>query len=57
MKEVNKGGTAATVKAAVDKAIDEMQARTEPASKFGDAVKSAADKFHARMQDLDGDKP
>jgi len=57
VREYQKGGTAATVKQAVDKAIDEMQARTAaPASKAADAVKAAAGKLHEKMQGLGGDK-
>jgi hypothetical protein len=51
VREVQKGGTAATVKAAVDKAIDELQARTEPASKIGDAVINVADKIHSKVKE------
>jgi hypothetical protein len=58
VREYEKGGSAATVKQAVDRAIDEMQARTSvPASKAAEAVKAAADKLHEKMQGLGGDKP
>lgn len=58
VREYEKGGSAATVKQAVDRAIDEMQARTSvPASKAAEAVKAAADKLQETMQGLGGDKP
>ena len=31
--------------------IDELQARTEPASKIGDAVINVADKIHAKVKE------
>jgi len=60
-REYDKGGTAASVKNAVDRALDEMQARTAPASakaaeaadKAAEAVRRAADNFRGR----DGDPP
>ncbi|MEJ1970441.1 MAG: hypothetical protein WDN03_17710 [Rhizomicrobium sp.] len=56
LREYEKGGTAAGVKQAVDKAIDGMQAKTgEHAGKFGDAVRSAAEKLHEKMQKMEGD--
>ncbi|HXC54584.1 MAG TPA: hypothetical protein VNU97_04770 [Rhizomicrobium sp.] len=56
VREYEKGGTAASVKQAVDKAIDGMQSRTgEHAGKAVDAVKAAADKLHEKMQKLGGD--
>lgn len=58
VREYEKGGSAATVKQAVDKAIDEMQARTSvPANKAAEAMKAAADKLQEKMQGLGGDKP
>ncbi len=58
VREYDKGGTAASVRAAVDRAIDEMQARTgEHLGKAGEAVKSAADKLHEKMQKMAGDPP
>lgn len=57
VREYEKGGTAASVKQAVDKAIDGMQSRTDVhAGKAADAVKAAADKLHERLQGLGGDK-
>jgi hypothetical protein len=58
VREYEKGGSAASVKQAVDRAIDGMQAHTgEHASKAADAVKAAADKLHEKLQGLSGDKP
>ncbi|HEY4940227.1 MAG TPA: hypothetical protein VII56_02270 [Rhizomicrobium sp.] len=58
VREYQKGGSAASVKQALDKAIDEMQSRTgEHAGKAADAVKAAADKLHEKMQKLGGDAP
>lgn len=53
VREYEKGGTAASVKNAVDRAFDEMQSRTAPASgkaaeaaeKAMEAMRQAADKF------------
>jgi hypothetical protein len=57
VREYEKGGTAASVKQVVDKAIDEMQARTgEHANQAADAVKTAAERLHDKMQGLGGDK-
>ena len=57
-REYAKGGTAASVKAAVDKAIDQMQAKTEPhAAKAADAMKDAADKLREKMRGMGGDAP
>jgi uncharacterized protein YoaH (UPF0181 family) len=49
VREYEKGGTAANVKGAVDKAIDEMHAKTGAA---GEAIKTAADKLREKT-----DKP
>jgi hypothetical protein len=58
MREYEKGGTAASVKAALDKAIDQMQAKTEPhAARAADAAKAAADKLHETVQKMGGDAP
>ncbi|HEY0303229.1 MAG TPA: hypothetical protein VGC36_17920 [Rhizomicrobium sp.] len=58
VKEYDKGGTAASVRSAVDRAIDEMQSRTGGhLGKAGEAVKSAADKLHEKMQKMAGDPP
>jgi hypothetical protein len=57
VKEYQKGGTAASVKDAVDKAIDNMQSKTAPhAEKASDALKAAAEKLQEKMQNL-GNKP
>jgi len=57
-REFEKGGTAAGVKQAVDKALDEMQAKTgDAATKAADAAKAAADKLHEKMQKMGGDAP
>jgi hypothetical protein len=57
-REYEKGGTAASVKAALDKAIDQMQAKTEPhAAKAADAMKDAADKLREKMRGMGGDAP
>lgn len=55
-REYAKGGTAATVKNAVDRALDEMQSRTAPASakaaeaadKAAEAVRRAADNLRGK---------
>ncbi|MEJ0040996.1 MAG: hypothetical protein WDM81_01630 [Rhizomicrobium sp.] len=58
VREFEKGGTAASMKQAVDRAIDEMQAKTgDAAAKAADAAKAAADKLHAQMQKMGGDAP
>jgi hypothetical protein len=58
VREYEKGGTAASVKSALDKAIDRMQARTEPhAARAADAVKAAADKLQETVQKMGGDAP
>jgi hypothetical protein len=57
-REFEKGGTAASMKQAVDRAIDEMQAKTgDGAAKAADAVKAAADKLHEKMKKMGGDAP
>ncbi|MBV9046155.1 MAG: hypothetical protein JO348_09935 [Alphaproteobacteria bacterium] len=57
VKEYEKGGTAATIRHAVDRAIDDMQSRSgDTLGKAGDAMKSAADKIHDKMQKM-GDPP
>jgi hypothetical protein len=56
VREYEKGGTAASVKNAVDRAFDEMQTRTAPASKRAaeatdkamDAMRQAAEKFRSK---------
>lgn len=58
-REYEKGGTAATVKNAVDRALDEMQARTAPASakaaeaaeKAAEAMRGTAEKAAEAMRD------
>ncbi len=56
MREYEKGGTAASIKNALDRAIDEMQSRTGPtaaraagaAEKAADTLKDVADKFRGK---------
>ena len=58
VREYEKGGTAASVRAAVDKAIDGMQSKTGPhVDKAANAIKTAADKLHEKMQKMGGDAP
>jgi hypothetical protein len=58
VREYKKGGSAASVKQAVDKALDGMQSKTGPhAEKAADAIKSAAEKIQEKIQNLGGDKP
>ena len=53
VREYEKGGTAATVKNALDRTLDEMHARTGPVSeKTAEALKRATEKFRTRK---DGD--
>jgi hypothetical protein len=53
VREYEKGGTAASVKGAVDKAIDEMQAKTGTAGdRANEIIKTATDKLRDKM-----DKP
>jgi hypothetical protein len=57
-REYEKGGTTASVKQAVDKALDEMQSHTEVgAAKAADAVKTASEKLKETMQKISGDAP
>jgi hypothetical protein len=57
IKEYEKGGTAASVKQAIDKAFDGMHAKTGPhVEKATDAIKSAADKLQEKLQNL-GQRP
>lgn len=57
IKEYEKGGTAASVKQAVDKALDGMQAKTGPhVEKATGAIKTAADKLQEKLQNL-GQRP
>ena len=54
-REYEKGGTAATVKNAVDRALDEMQARTAPVSaKAAEAAEKAADAVRRTADNLRG---
>jgi hypothetical protein len=54
-REFEKGGTAASVKAAVDRAMDEMQARTGPAGeKVEEAVKRATEKVRETVKERGG---
>jgi hypothetical protein len=56
--EYEKGGTAASVKQAVDKAIDGMQSSTgEHASKAADAIKAAAERLSEKLKREAGEKP
>jgi|HubBroStandDraft_5_1064220.scaffolds.fasta_scaffold13855_3 hypothetical protein len=65
VREYEKGGTAASIKNAVDRAFDEMQLRTAPASqraaeateKAMDAMRQAADKFRGKPDDPAGGEP
>src|SRR5665213_373623 len=58
VREYEKGGTAASVKQAVDKAIDGMQSSTgEHASKAAEAVKAAAERLLDRLKGEAGEKP
>jgi hypothetical protein len=51
VREYEKGGTAASIKAAVDRAIDGLQATTDArASKAADAVKTAAGRVYEKMR-------
>ncbi len=57
-REFEKGGTATSMKLAVDRAIDEMQAKTgDAAAKAADAAKTAADKLHEKMRSMGADAP
>jgi len=50
-REYEKGGTAASVKNALDRAIDEMQAKTGPGTaKATEAVKRAAEKLRGKKE-------
>ncbi len=68
VREYEKGGTAASIKNAVDRAFDEMQSRTAPASgkaaeaaeKAVEAMRQAAEKFRAKTDEEtkpDGEPP
>jgi len=58
LREFEKGGTAASMKQAVDKAIDELQAKTDvAAAKASDAAKAAADKLHETVRKMGSDAP
>jgi len=51
VREYEKGGTTASVKAALDRAIDEMQSRGSPAgAKVGEAVQRAAARIKEKMR-------
>jgi len=64
-REYEKGGTAATVKNAVDRALDEMQSRTAPASKkaaeaadkAAEAVRGAAERFRSKPDSTPDEPP
>jgi hypothetical protein len=59
VREYEKGGTAASVKNAVDRVFDEMQSKTAPASQKAaeatesamEALRQAADKFRGRPEE------
>jgi len=65
VREYEKGGTAASVKDAVDRAFDEMQTRTAPASqkaaeateKAMDAMREAAERFRSKQKSDEAAKP
>ncbi len=58
VREYEKGGTAASIKNALDRAMDEMHARTAPASEkaaeAAEAIKRAAEKIRTRKDKGDG---
>jgi hypothetical protein len=55
VREYQKGGTAASVRTAVDRAIDELQTRADQGkSKAGDAIKKAAETLRKNMDDSPG---
>ena len=54
VREYQKGGTAASVKTALDKAIDEMQTHaSEGKDRAAEAVKTAAEKLREKMEPKD----
>jgi hypothetical protein len=56
--EYEKGGTAASVKQAVDKAIDGMQSTTsDHANKAADAIKAAAERLFEKLKSEGAEKP
>ena len=58
VREYQKGGSAATVTQAVDRALDGMQAKTgETAEKAADAIKTAAEKIQTKLQNIGDGKP
>jgi hypothetical protein len=65
VREYEKGGTAATVKNALDRAFDEMQSRTAPtaakaqeaADKAADALREAAERFRTKTGSGDDEPP
>ncbi|MGH6872862.1 MAG: hypothetical protein ACREHE_15280 [Rhizomicrobium sp.] len=51
VREYEKGGTAASVKTAVDKALDEMQAKTGDAgARVNESLRTAAEKLREKME-------
>lgn len=53
VREYKKGGSAASVKQAVDKALDGMQSKTgQGAEKAADAIKTATEKIQEKIQNL-----
>lgn len=58
VKEYAKGGTAASIKNALDRAIDEMQSRTAPtAARAAGAAEKAADTIRDVAEKMRGKKP
>ncbi|HVU19771.1 MAG TPA: hypothetical protein VHE09_03505 [Rhizomicrobium sp.] len=65
VREYEKGGTAASVKNAIDRAFDEMQSRTAPASKkaaeaadkAAEAVREAAERFRGKPPNGNDEPP
>jgi len=58
VREYAKGGSAASVKQAVDRAIDGLQSRAgQHAGHAADAIRSAMDKLHERMRQAEDTDP
>jgi hypothetical protein len=57
VRECEKGGTAASIKAAMDRAIDQIQIETSgPRDRAREAVMRAADKFRIKLEPLPPDR-
>ena len=55
IREYEKGGSAASIKAAVDRAMDELQAKAgEGKDKAASAIRSAVDKMREKMEKKEG---